>query len=433
MSLIVACHKWQIQTRRYRLKSESSVERLTDILEKRYNKERQGRHAGTHEGAVQKTNISAGPKNGGRTMIVKIKKNHRIMFKKIIIAFIIVIVLLTNETSCTVIKPHFKRGFSIPMSNTASGINYLQNRAKFCFHMYKGVLYALSGYSVYTVGEGATLKHFYTIPHKSGFLNNVFISFTVFINDKLYYCEDVSRGKENEYETNLWTINLDTKERQLVSDDFSAYAIPHMDYFVCPEPDKRSRSGNKQFSHAIIDANGVHYFNYSDSKERYSEEYIVGSSTLCIEYNRELYSTIYICENGEKKELLSRHDQYRVEQLSDGSLLIMNHLEFLGPRCIAWVYGTDGILHELMSLDGSEVHSCANVCNGYYYCSFYRFKDSHIFTAKKFKNDELEGTWKINLSTFEKTKISNIVYDGLFVFGDQIIGVDSSNRCCYIE
>ena len=60
-------------------------------------------------------------------MIVKIKKNHRIMFKKIIIAFIIVIVLLTNETSCTVIKPHFKRGFSIPMSDTASGINYLQN------------------------------------------------------------------------------------------------------------------------------------------------------------------------------------------------------------------------------------------------------------------------------------------------------------------
>ena len=29
--------------------------------------ERPGRHAGTHVCAVQKTNISAGPKNGGRT------------------------------------------------------------------------------------------------------------------------------------------------------------------------------------------------------------------------------------------------------------------------------------------------------------------------------------------------------------------------------
>ncbi len=36
--------------------------------EKRYNKERPGRHAGTHVCAVQKTNISAGPKKWGRTL-----------------------------------------------------------------------------------------------------------------------------------------------------------------------------------------------------------------------------------------------------------------------------------------------------------------------------------------------------------------------------
>ncbi len=35
---------------------------------KRYNKERTGRHTGKHVCVVQKTNISAGPKNGGRKM-----------------------------------------------------------------------------------------------------------------------------------------------------------------------------------------------------------------------------------------------------------------------------------------------------------------------------------------------------------------------------
>ena len=35
-------------------------------------------HAGTHAGAVQKTNISAGPKNGGRTIseAAKIGRNN---------------------------------------------------------------------------------------------------------------------------------------------------------------------------------------------------------------------------------------------------------------------------------------------------------------------------------------------------------------------
>lgn len=44
-------------------------------LGKRYNKERPGRHAGTHVGAVQKTNISAGPKNGGRTRLKSLSKH----------------------------------------------------------------------------------------------------------------------------------------------------------------------------------------------------------------------------------------------------------------------------------------------------------------------------------------------------------------------
>ena len=63
--------------------------------EKRYNEERPGRHAGTHVCAVQKTNISAGPKNGAGHWM-----GQGVMIMKIrVILLLLLIMLLTS--SCT--------------------------------------------------------------------------------------------------------------------------------------------------------------------------------------------------------------------------------------------------------------------------------------------------------------------------------------------
>ncbi|MBO7406854.1 MAG: hypothetical protein J6V14_04415, partial [Clostridia bacterium] len=232
--------------------------------------------------------------------------------------------------------------------------------------------------------------------------------------------------------SNLRMVDLDTKENIIISDDFFAFAIIHSDYCICPNPDTYSISKNKAYSYAIIDNSGVQYVKANGINDYY-EEYVVGPSIISVKYKWDLNAKLFVSENGEQRDLISQYGHYRVEQLEDGSLLIMNHIETLGPRCIAWIYGTDGVLHELMYIEGSSVYSCANVCNGYYYCSFRRFKESHILTAKRYTNDQLEGTWRINLKTFEKTKISDKVYKGLFVFGDQLFGIGENNRCYYID
>lgn len=360
-----------------------------------------------------------------------ISNNRLFWITKRLFLFATILCVIAAVSACSILKPHFKSDFSIPEDDTASCINYLQNKAKSFLHMYNGTLYVFSGYSIYTLAEKGKLKLHYTMPPDI-FKDETLMSF-VFVRNKFYYCE----GKENYLREGnvsryLWVIDLEKKERMLVSHDFYSEAIPHSSYFVWPEPDLFTENGKPQFSHAVLDETGVHYFNYSDGKEKYTEVYHVGNSTVYVKYNWGGAPSIYVNKNGENEELFSRHDRYRVEQLPDGSLLIMNHLDYLGPRCIAWIYGTDGILHELMYVEGSDVHACANICDGYYYCSLWRYKESGYFTGKKYDNDELEGTWKINMSTFEKTKISHKVYEGLFVFGNQVIGIDSSNRLYYI-
>lgn len=358
------------------------------------------------------------------------KKTYIIKYLAVIILLVVIIYANLDKA----FTPSFDTDFTVPISSMPGTANYIQNQT-YCFlHMYNGKLYMLCGYKLYVVSETGSLQLYYSLPRTGSLFDKKQLFFSFFIQNKLYYCENVFKNGGNLSSSTLRMIDLDTKENIVVSDDFSSNAIIHSDFCICPNPDTYNVGKKKAISYAIIDSSGVQYVAANGiNDDYYYEEYVVGTSTISVEYDWDLYARLFVIENGEQRDLISRYGQYRVEQLTDGSLLIMNHIDTLGPHCIAWIYGTDGILHELMYIEGSDIYSCANVCNGYYYCSFKRFKESHVLKSKRYKNDQLEGTWRIDLSTFEKTKISNKVYKGLFVFGNQLFGIGENNRCYYID
>ena len=351
--------------------------------------------------------------------------------KRSAVIILLVLIILTNLDKA--VMPTFGNEFTYPVSDVPGIANYTQEQAQYSLHMYNGSLFILCGFKLYIVSENGSKKLYYSIPRTGFLFDEIIIPFTFFIQNKLYYCEIVYKNGDLS-SSSLRMVDLDTKENIIISDNFNSYAIIHSNFCICPKPDTYSIRPQKAITYAAIDNSGVHYVKANGiNDDYYYEEYVVGTSTISVEYDWGLYARLFVIENGEQRDLISRYGQYRVEQLTDGSLLIMNHIDTLGPRCIAWIYGTDGILHELMYIEGSDIYSCANVCNGYYYCSFKRFKESHVLKSKRYKNDQLEGTWRIDLSTFEKTKISNKVYKGLFVFGNQLFGIGENNRCYYID
>lgn len=90
---------------------------------------------------------------------------------------------------------------------------------------------------------------------------------------------------------------------------------------------------------------------------------------------------------------------------------------------VYWVE-SNGKSHVLFSIDCMSSKSAVNVCDGYVYISVERYEGYNDIFRKRFENDEIEGTYKIDPGTGDIQKITDKIFDGLYVF--------ESNRifCC---
>ena len=111
-----------------------------------------------------------------------------------------------------------------------------------------------------------------------------------------------------------------------------------------------------------------------------------------------------------------------------GGLLIHNAYN---GNLLYFVEEASGEIVELFSVPCIYAVSAVNVHGKDVYLSFKRFEKEGLFGSyERFRNDTLEGTYRISLEDKSAEKISDEIYDGLYIFDDT--GIYACNEDCHI-
>jgi len=324
------------------------------------------------------------------------------------------ILLATCLNSC---KPKLKNIDPKTVRGTVSPLNCASCERD--LYLCDDTLFAYISQTLYEIkNDGAFRKIIYTSESSVGFfLENGFF----------YYINDQSTDALNSWV--LKRYDLKTGKTETV-----ASKIEKADYFISRGNAMIILNGR---SYAVVTekADGAEMLSYEGP---YNEEYSLGKSRILVEYDYHRTIISKLTDDGEKEIIHKEVDFCTLMKISDNSLLVNRRtpptfqvVDF-SSRALSWIIDSDGVIHELIKPEGYAMHT-GNYCKNYYYCSFYRFKEVNRFSYKKFENDKLEGTWKVNVETFEQTKISDKIYDDIFVIGDKVIGVDSSRTFSIID
>ncbi len=330
---------------------------------------------------------------------------------------LVIVVLATCLSSC---KPKLKNIDPKTVRGTVSPLNCASCERD--LYLCDDTLFAYISQTLYKINNNGTFrKIFYTSSVSTGFfLGNGFF---------YYMLNQASNQEDHENNWSLKRYDLKTgiTENVLLETEKPDYFLSRGDAVVFINfLDKIYGSVTEKENNVdIVVEKGI-----------YNEEITVGKRKAMLEYDGHTSMAI-ITEDG-RKEMILNTDPCAVLQISNDKLLVSRispqrvHIFTKDSLALAWVVDSEGELHELINPEG-YAYFAGNYCNGYYYCSFYRYKEEHKFNSEKFENDKLEGTWKVNVETFEQTKISDKIYDDIFVIGDKVIGVDSSRTFSIIN
>ena len=222
-------------------------------------------------------------------------------------------------------------------------------------------------------------------------------------NGYFYYRE----VEEENYKSSIYSYNLNTKETTLILEN-----VDYRDYFFSSEGFLYINCSRGETTYLEIDGDHI-----TGVTVDHGEEFLIGDTVYYLksfkygERNMQLYRR----EPGGEKEI--------VEGLSYGRKLISPCKNGL----LVHLYEEDDILYhideagnvtKLFSIESTFIDSSFNVYGDYAYVSVIRYRgfgNSGIGLAR-YENDELEGTYRINLDTFEVEKISDGIYQALYIF-----------------
>lgn len=76
--------------------------------------------------------------------------------------------------------------------------------------------------------------------------------------------------------------------------------------------------------------------------------------------------------------------------------------------------------------------SAVTVIDEYAFISLKRFEGYHDIGLRRYENDEVEGTYMINLVDYSVVKISDEIYNGLYHFGGEYLFATDEYGCVYL-
>ena len=352
--------------------------------------------------------------------MLKVFRSKRLIVLNLLLLFIMAFCM----SSCTHNTPLLIDDFNrlSGKSNALNNESYIRN-----MYSFNGDIYIFQSPSLYKINKDGSLNKIMTQDYA--------IDESFFFNGYFYYYQIDNYNESIDLINSSWSLcslNLLTKEiKEIMSFSLRPnYILSYNDKIVMIDghEDRYIEVNNECIQVTPIDNVNQPY---------YVDQLRVGNFLLLAEYMPQDFR-LYIVKQESKKKLLLETDPCNIQVLRNGCLFIYPipqdriHLPRTFSSPLAWIVRPDGIIHELMKLDG-YVYSVGNICGSEYICSFSRFKDEHIFYNEKYLFDKMEGTWVINLETLESKKISKKIYEDLFVIGDNIIGVDKNNRFSIIR
>ena len=102
---------------------------------------------------------------------------------------------------------------------------------------------------------------------------------------------------------------------------------------------------------------------------------------------------------------------------TEKGLLIHNE----GYQQLLYKVDHSGEIQCIFSVPCMDSESALTCVGNYAYLSLKRFEGFGDYGSKRFENDQMEGTWRINIEDGSKEKISELIFDGMYVFDDRYI------------
>ena len=146
------------------------------------------------------------------------------------------------------------------------------------------------------------------------------------------------------------------------------------------------------------------------------EGYKLGDRTYAVvsEYGDAVERIICTTMNGMQEELqLGLAYTRSVIPCNDG-LLIHNE----GCTDLLYWIDKDGNINNIFSVPCMSSISAVNVCGKDVYISFMRFEKYGDYGRLRYENDTLEGTYRINLTSYTTEKINDQIFNGIYNFDD---------------
>lgn len=101
-----------------------------------------------------------------------------------------------------------------------------------------------------------------------------------------------------------------------------------------------------------------------------------------------------------------------------------------GTGNLLYLIENDGSVKKLFTVPCMTSISAVNVYGDYAYLSFLRYEGYGEIGMTRYDNDTLEGTWRINLLNGTKEKISDSIYNGIYIFDNT--GIYVCDKACNI-
>lgn len=153
------------------------------------------------------------------------------------------------------------------------------------------------------------------------------------------------------------------------------------------------------------------------SCEAVTEHYLLGDRLYYLTSENNLDKIYCIDAEGQESELPLEDARNRSLIRTDHGLLIHNRSSY--GRGVMLYYVTEaGELIELFAAPQLSSVSAVTVYHDTVYFSFMRTEKYGSIGELGFENDELIGTWRISLADYSAEKLSDRIYDGMYIFDD---------------
>ena len=226
------------------------------------------------------------------------------------------------------------------------------------------------------------------------------------INDSgIYYSTTTDTGQ-----TMIYLMDISSGERtHLIASDFSVGDYSN-NYYYSEKGTLHIAADRGKTVYYAIDGKSV------ERSNEIGESFHMNGCTYMLEGRLGDYQVVFLDQSGEYHSL-EEEIPYGDKSIIPCDQGLLVHNEGQGDL-LYLIEKASGEVIELFTVECMDSISAVNVHGDYAYLSFKRYEKHGEIGMLSYENDTLEGTYRISLTDYSVEKISDDIYNGLFIFDD---------------